>query len=80
MKETKASIRSSKGKFEAFGWYYMMKIFLTVLRPILNSKPYSVATNYFTVLSIVPGSKVPLNLAYNETPVKVKSLVYFVPG
>ena len=58
----------------------MMKIFLTVLRPLLNFKPYSVATNYFTVLSIVPGSKVPLNLAYKETPVQVKSLVYFVPG
>ena len=80
MDETKASVRSSKGKFEAFGWYYMMKAFLTFLRPALNFKPYTVAKNYFTVLSIVPGSKVPLNLAYKEIPVKVNSLVYFVPG
>ena len=71
MKETKASVRSSKGKFEALGWYYMMKAFLTFLRPALNFKPHSVAKNYFTVLSIVPGAKVPLNLAYRATPAEV---------
>ena len=58
--DTKRSVRSSKSKFEAIGWYYMMKYFLFLLRPLLNFKPHSVANNYFTVLSIVPGPKMPL--------------------
>ena len=36
MNETKQSVRSSKAKFEAIGWYYMMKYFIVLLRPLLN--------------------------------------------
>ena len=81
--ETKRSIRSSKSKFEAIGWYYMMKYFLFFLRPALNFKPWSVATNYFSVLSIVPGPKKPFKFAEKGDDgenIEVKSLAYFVPS
>lgn len=83
MQQTKQSVRSSKSKFEAIGWYYMMKYFIFLLRPVLNFKPQGVATNYFAVLSIVPGPKKPFRFAIKGESgenVEVKSLSYFVPG
>ena len=84
MLETGAKMRTKRAKFESIGWYYMMKLFLFLLRVPLNYQPAGVASYYHTVLSLVPGPKEQFTFgiesAKDGKDVVVRSLVYFVPG
>jgi hypothetical protein len=73
MRETRLS---SKSKYLALGFYYMMNYFMAVLRWPLNFHPLSCVDNYTTVLATVPGPRKPLVFR----GLGVRELFYFVPG
>ena len=84
MSDLRRTMRTKRSKFEAIGWYYMMKFFLFLLRYPLNYQPTGVATYYHSVLSLVPGPKERFSFGILDSDdnedVRVNSLVYFVPG
>ena len=57
MADLRQTMRTKRAKFEAIGWYYMMKYFLFFLRVPLVYQPTGVASYYHSVLSLVPGPK-----------------------
>ena len=61
----------------------MMKYFLALLRSTMVKKPWKVANNYHSVLSIVNGPKSQMQfdiIGKDRQKVKVTKLAYFVPG
>jgi len=67
---------SSRSKYLALGFYYMMKYFMTLLRWPLNFQPLKCVVNYTSVLATVPGPIKPLVFR----GLSVRELFYFVPG
>ena len=73
MRETRLS---SKSKYLALGFYYMMNYFMAFLRWPLNFHPLDCVRNYTTVLATVPGPRKPLVFR----GLCARELFYFVPG
>ena len=74
-------LRTSKEtKLGSLGQYYLVKAMVPFMRKSFATQPkYKSGIDYTAILSMVPGSKIPWTLEF-KYPLKVKELVYFVPG
>jgi hypothetical protein len=69
-------VRSANSIFLAWGFYYMMNYFVSLLRYNMQRRPYNICANYTCVFSCVPGPRKP----WRFQGLQVRELYYLVPG